>query len=89
MGAPYIGEVRAFAFGFEPEGWAECNGDLVTIMANPALYSLLGTTYGGNGETDFGLPNIPPLEASMAGVALKWRIAIDGNMPVRSEADQA
>jgi microcystin-dependent protein len=84
MGAPYVGEVRAFAFGFEPTGWAECNGDLMPIMTNQPLFSLIGTIYGGNGETDFALPNIPPLEAGIAGVGLKWRIAIAGEQPPQS-----
>ena len=55
---PYIGEIRTFAFGFPPKGWAQCNGQLLPINQNQALYALLGTTYGGNGIQTFGLPNL-------------------------------
>lgn len=55
---PYIGEIRMFAGNFAPRGWAFCNGQLLAISQNTALFSLLGTTYGGNGQTTFGLPNL-------------------------------
>src|SRR5207302_11411550 len=55
---PFIGEIRMFAFGFAPQGWALCNGQLLPIAQNQALFSLLGTTYGGNGTTTFALPNL-------------------------------
>jgi len=54
----YIGEVRAFAFNFCPQGWAPANGALLPISQNPTLFSLLGTTYGGNGNTTFALPDL-------------------------------
>lgn len=54
----YIGEIRLFGFGFAPVGWALCNGQLLAIASNNALFSLLGTTYGGNGTTTFGLPDL-------------------------------
>jgi microcystin-dependent protein len=53
---PFIGEVRWFAGNFAPRGWAKCDGQLLAISSNTALFSLLGTTYGGDGRTTFGLP---------------------------------
>lgn len=55
---PYVGEIRSFGFNFAPYGWAFCNGQLLPIGQNAALYAILGTTYGGNGQTTFGLPNL-------------------------------
>lgn len=58
MSNPYIGEIRMVAFTFAPNGWADCNGQLQAISQNTALFSLLGTTYGGNGQTTFALPDL-------------------------------
>src|ERR1700690_3803180 len=58
MGTPYLGEIRIFSFGFPPKGWALCNGQTMAINQNQAIFSLLGTTYGGNGVTNFNLPNL-------------------------------
>lgn len=58
MGTPFLAEIRITSFGFAPRGWAACNGQLLPINQNQALFSLLGTTYGGNGQTTFGLPNL-------------------------------
>jgi microcystin-dependent protein len=58
MSDPYLGEIRMVGFTFAPVGWALCNGNLMAISQNPALFSLLGTTYGGNGTTTFGLPDL-------------------------------
>ncbi|TCV89019.1 phage tail protein [Sulfurirhabdus autotrophica] len=55
---PFVGEIRAVGFNFAPVGWALCNGQLLPISQNTALFSLLGTTYGGNGQTTFALPNL-------------------------------
>ncbi|SOD93233.1 phage tail protein [Spirosoma fluviale] len=55
---PYIGQIQAFGFNFAPKGWAFCNGQLLPIAQYQALFSLLGTTYGGNGTTTFALPNL-------------------------------
>jgi microcystin-dependent protein len=55
---PYLGQIHAFSFGFPPKGWALCNGQLLPIAQNQALFSLLGTTYGGNGQTNFALPDL-------------------------------
>jgi microcystin-dependent protein len=58
MGTPYLSEIRAVSFGFPPHGWALCNGQILPINQNQALFSLLGTTYGGNGTTTFALPDL-------------------------------
>lgn len=58
MSEPFIAEVRIFAFSFAPRGWAFCNGQLLPIAQNTALFSLIGTTYGGDGRTTMGLPNL-------------------------------
>jgi microcystin-dependent protein len=58
MAEPFIAEVRMMSFNFPPKGWAFCNGQLMPINQNQALFSLLGTTYGGDGRLTFGLPNL-------------------------------
>ena len=58
MGTPYLSEIRMVSFNFPPKGWAFCNGQLLSIQQNQALFSLLGTTYGGNGVQTFALPNL-------------------------------
>lgn len=58
MAEPYLSEIRIFSFNFPPRGWAFCNGQLLPINQNQALFALLGTTYGGNGQTNFSLPNL-------------------------------
>lgn len=58
MADPFVAEIRIFPFNFAPRGWAFCNGQLLPIAQNTALFSLLGTTYGGNGQSTFGLPNL-------------------------------
>ena len=58
MSTPYLGEIRMFAGNFAINGWALCNGQILSISQNSALFSLLGTTYGGNGQTTFALPDL-------------------------------
>ena len=58
MAEPFLSEIRIFSFNFAPKGWALCNGQQLPINQNQALFSLLGTTYGGNGQTTFALPNL-------------------------------
>lgn len=58
MSDPFVAEIRIFGFTFAPRGWATCDGQLLPISQNTALFSLLGTSYGGNGTTNFGLPNL-------------------------------
>jgi microcystin-dependent protein len=63
MASPFLGEIRMFSSNFAPKGWALCNGTLLPINQNPALFDLLGTNYGGDGRATFGLPN---LQSSLA-----------------------
>ncbi len=58
MSDPYIGEIRMFAGNYAPQGWALCNGTLQSISGNEALFALIGTTYGGDGQTTFALPDM-------------------------------
>lgn len=58
MAEPFLSEIRIFSFGFAPKGWALCNGQLLPINQNQALFSLLGTTFGGDGRVNFALPNL-------------------------------
>ena len=58
MSSPYVGEIRMFAGNFAPVGWAFCNGALIPISENETLFQLIGTTYGGDGQNDFALPNL-------------------------------
>lgn len=55
---PFIGQIQAFGFNFAPRGWAKCDGQLLSIAQNTALFSLLGTMYGGDGQTTFALPDL-------------------------------
>jgi microcystin-dependent protein len=58
MAEPFLSEIRIMSFSFPPKGWALCNGQLLPINQNQALFALLGTTYGGDGRVNFGLPNL-------------------------------
>ncbi|MGN6817499.1 MAG: phage tail protein [Sphingomonas sp.] len=58
MSSPFLAEIRTFSFNFAPKGWAMCNGQILSIQQNAALFSLVGTTYGGNGVTTFAIPNL-------------------------------
>jgi microcystin-dependent protein len=58
MADPFVAEIRIFPFSFPPKGWAFCNGQILPISQNTALFSLLGVTYGGDGESTFALPNL-------------------------------
>ena len=75
MSEPFMAEIRMFGGNFAPRGWAFCNGQLLSIAQNTALFSLLGTTFGGNGQTNFALPDLRsrvPLHAGQ-GVGLSNR----------------
>lgn len=67
MTTPFLSEIRIMAFGFAPKGWAQCNGQILQISQNQGLFSLLGTTYGGNGQTTYGLPNLQGRTANSVG----------------------
>jgi microcystin-dependent protein len=58
MSDPFLAEIRLMSFGFAPRGWAQCNGQILPINQNQALFSLLGTTYGGDGRVNFALPDL-------------------------------
>ena len=58
MADPFVAEIRIFPFNFAPKGWAWCDGQLLPLSQNTALFSLLGTTYGGNGKSNFALPDL-------------------------------
>ncbi|MBC7171601.1 MAG: phage tail protein [Polyangiaceae bacterium] len=76
MADPFVGEVRIFPFNFAPRGWAACNGQLMAISQNTALFSLLGANYGGDGKSTFALPNLQgasPLHAGQGpGLTERW-----------------
>jgi microcystin-dependent protein len=67
MSSPFIGEIRLFPYNFAPRGWAFCAGQILPIAQNTALFSLLGTNYGGNGQTTFGLPDLRGRVAMSSG----------------------
>lgn len=67
MTEPYIGEIQIYGFNFPPRNWAFCNGATLAISQNTALFSLIGTVYGGNGQTTFQLPNLAGRAASQQG----------------------
>ena len=67
MADPFVAEIRMFGFNFAPKGWAFCNGQLLPISQNTALFSLLGTTYGGDGKSTFALPNLQGSTAMQQG----------------------
>src|SRR4051794_12970439 len=64
---PFVAEIRIFPFNFAPRGWAFCNGQLLPISQNTALFALLGTTYGGDGRSTFALPNLQGRAAMQPG----------------------
>jgi len=65
----YIGQIQPYGFNFAPRNWAQCNGQVMAIQQNPALFSLLGTMYGGNGTTTFALPNLQSRVPMHAGTS--------------------
>src|SRR5262245_13644548 len=67
MSNPFVAEIRIFAGNFAPKGWALCNGQVLPISQNTALFSLLGTTYGGDGKSNFALPNLQGCAPMQAG----------------------
>jgi microcystin-dependent protein len=80
---PYLGEIQTFAFNFCPTGWAPLNGQLLPISDNEALYNLIGTTYGGDGVTNFALPKWGPVYTANGG-AMHSCIALSGVYPSQS-----
>jgi microcystin-dependent protein len=80
---PFLGEVETFGFNFCPKGWAALNGQLLPINQNQALFALLGTTYGGDGQTTFALPTAKPIFTATGAVLLQC-IALQGIFPSRN-----
>ena len=78
-GVPFVGQVALFAFGYAPSGWLPCDGRLLPIMQYQQLMALLGTTYGGNGQTTLGLPKLNRAGPSGPG----YYIAVQGAFPSR------
>ena len=84
MSAPFVAEVRVFGFNFAPTGWAQCNGQLLPISQNTALFSLLGTFYGGDGKSTFALPNLQgafPIDAGNGGGLTQRFLGETGGAP--------
>ena len=77
---PFIGQIELFPYGFAPRGWMPCTGQLLPINQNPVLFSLLSTTFGGDGQTTFALPNLQG-KAPLTGT--QYYIAITGIFPQR------
>lgn len=82
MAEPFLSEIRTFGFNFAPKGWATCDGQILSISQNQALFALLGTKYGGNGTTTFGLPNlngrVPVATGGVAGTVMGAQGATGG-----------
>jgi len=78
MTQPFLGQIQPYAFGFAPRNWALCNGQLLSIAQNTALFALLGTMYGGNGQTTFALPNLQSSVPIHKGQALGGSIYDQG-----------
>jgi len=76
---PIIGEIKLFSADFVPPGWAFCNGATLPIAAYQALFALIGTKYGGNGETDFMLPNLPGVQNIGEPAVTNYMIALQGS----------
>lgn len=102
MSAPFVAEIRIFAFTFPPTGWAFCDGQLLPLSQNTALFSLLGTTYGGDGRSTFGLPNFqgaaPMQQGQGAGLSQQFLgetggettvTLIQTEMPIHTHATNA
>jgi microcystin-dependent protein len=89
MAQPYLTEIRIFSFNFAPKGWAMCNGQLLPINQNQALFSLLGTVYGGNGQTNFALPDlrgrVPVHHDNSNGIVLGQRAGEEAHTLTQNE----
>lgn len=102
MSDPFVAEIRMFAGNFAPRGWATCDGQILPISQNTALFSLLGTTYGGNGQSTFALPDLqdsaPVQPGQGAGLSLydlgqqggsQFVTVLESEMPAHSHAANA
>lgn len=102
MSQPFVAEIRIVGFNFAPKGWAFCDGQLMSISQNTALFSLLGTTYGGDGKSTFGLPNFQgcsPMQPGQSTTGTLYDLGeqsgtstvtlLDTEMPVHTHSWQA
>jgi microcystin-dependent protein len=87
MGTPYMAEIRMASFNFAPKGWALCNGQLLPINQNQALFSLLGTSYGGNGQTTFALPDLRGRVPIHVGQGLNQGVVVGEEAHVLTQAE--
>src|SRR5215210_989713 len=84
MASPFVAEIRMFCCNFAPTGWAQCNGQLLPISQNTALFSLLGTFYGGDGKSTFALPNLmgsAPMHQGQAAGGSDWPLGAQSGTP--------
>ena len=81
---PYIGEIRLFPYGFAPVGWAACDGSLLPINVNQALFTLIGTFFGGDGQTNFAPPDLRGKVPFASGQQGLYCIAVQGVYPSRN-----
>lgn len=97
MAEPFLGEIRLCSFNFAPKGWAHCNGQLLPIQQNQALFALLGTRYGGDGQNTFGLPDLRGRRAIQEGAGYylgqrggeEWHTLTAAELPAHTHAMQA
>lgn len=97
MAEPFLAEIRLMSFQFAPKGWAQCNGQLLPINQNQALFSLLGTNFGGDGRVNFALPDMRGRVPAHAGttVQLGWRVGeeavtlAEANLPSHTHGGKA
>ncbi len=80
---PYMGQIQLFPYNFEPRGWMLCDGRSLKIAYYNALYSLIGITFGGNGTTEFKLPDLRNANPLATTNQMKYYIAVEGLYPVR------
>src|ERR1044072_6382411 len=81
MSNPYIGEIRMFGVNLAPAGWVFCSGQLMPISENDALFTLIGTTYGGDGQETFGIPNLQsrvPVHAGTGSSGINYQLGESG-----------
>ncbi|MET4721709.1 microcystin-dependent protein [Bradyrhizobium japonicum] len=83
MSDPFVGEIRLFAFPRVPNGWLACNGQSVSIAEYQTLYAIIGTIYGGDGQTTFNLPDLQGRSRSDRGRARVCRTSVSGNRVVK------
>jgi microcystin-dependent protein len=82
---PILGQIQLFPFGFAPRGWAPCEGQIIPVSENQALFALLGDTYGGDGRSNFGIPDLRNAVPIVTIYQKMWYcISMDGTFPQRS-----